>query len=86
MPDLRARPSRAARTEPARGPDGIHRLDPLRGGAERDHLHLRRHPPPKEDGETDLSQVESAAKEIAGALNGHKIIVNKSTVPVGTGD
>jgi len=42
--------------------------------------------PPKDDGETDLSYVESAAKEIALAMNGYKIIVNKSTVPVGTGD
>ncbi|MEE9257159.1 MAG: UDP-glucose/GDP-mannose dehydrogenase family protein [bacterium] len=42
--------------------------------------------PPNKGGETDLSQVESAAKEIAGALNGHKIVVTKSTVPVGTGD
>ncbi len=42
--------------------------------------------PPKEDGKTDLSQIEAAAKEIAGALNGYKIIVNKSTVPVRTGD
>jgi UDPglucose 6-dehydrogenase len=42
--------------------------------------------PPKDGGETDLSQVESAARAIAKSLNGHKIIVNKSTVPVGTGD
>ncbi len=42
--------------------------------------------PPKDGGGTDLSQVEAAAKEIASHLNGHKIIVNKSTVPVGTGD
>jgi UDPglucose 6-dehydrogenase len=42
--------------------------------------------PAKEDGRTDLSQVEAAAKEIAEALNGPKIIVTKSTVPVGTGD
>ncbi len=42
--------------------------------------------PPKESGETDLSQIESAAKNIAKSLNSYKIIVNKSTVPVGTGD
>jgi len=42
--------------------------------------------PPKDGGETDLSQVESAARAIGQSLNGHKIIVNKSTVPVGTGD
>ena len=42
--------------------------------------------PPKEDGETDLSQVEAAARGIAGAMERYKVIVNKSTVPVGTGD
>ncbi len=42
--------------------------------------------PPGNDGKTDLSQVEAAAKSIAEALDGSKIIVNKSTVPVGTGD
>ena len=42
--------------------------------------------PPAEDGGTDLSQVETAATGIAHAVNGYKIIVNKSTVPVGTGD
>ncbi|MEE9274568.1 MAG: 2-dehydropantoate 2-reductase N-terminal domain-containing protein, partial [bacterium] len=42
--------------------------------------------PPLTNGETDLSQVEAAAKAIGEALDGHKIIVNKSTVPVGTGD
>lgn len=42
--------------------------------------------PPKDSGETDLSQVESAAKAIAGGLDRYKVIVNKSTVPVGTGD
>ena len=42
--------------------------------------------PPREDGSTDLSFVEDAAKGIARALNRYKVIVNKSTVPVGTGD
>ncbi|RMH28236.1 MAG: UDP-glucose/GDP-mannose dehydrogenase family protein [Candidatus Hydrogenedentota bacterium] len=42
--------------------------------------------PPKDNGETDLSQVESAAIEIAHNMDSYKIIVNKSTVPVGTGD
>lgn len=42
--------------------------------------------PPKDNGETDLSQVESAAMEIAHHMDSYKIVVNKSTVPVGTGD
>jgi len=42
--------------------------------------------PPREDGSTNLSFVEDAAKGIARALNRYKVIVNKSTVPVGTGD
>lgn len=42
--------------------------------------------PPKEDGETDLSQVESAARGIGLAMDRYKVIVNKSTVPVGTGN
>lgn len=40
--------------------------------------------PSKENGETDLSQIEEAAIYIAKALDDYKIIVNKSTVPVGT--
>ncbi len=42
--------------------------------------------PPKNGGETDLSFVESVAVKIGKNLNGHKVVVNKSTVPVGTGD
>ncbi|MFQ5912633.1 MAG: UDP-glucose dehydrogenase family protein [Nitrospinota bacterium] len=41
--------------------------------------------PPKDNGETDLSFVESAAKAVARSIDGYKVIVNKSTVPVGTG-
>ncbi len=42
--------------------------------------------PPREDGSTNLDYVEDAAKGVARALNRYKVIVNKSTVPVGTGD
>jgi UDPglucose 6-dehydrogenase len=39
--------------------------------------------PPSGDGSADLSQIESVAHEIAKSLNGYKVIVTKSTVPVG---
>lgn len=42
--------------------------------------------PPDEDGSADLSHVLSAAEEIATYMDSYKIIVNKSTVPVGTAD
>ncbi len=38
------------------------------------------------DGHADLSYVHAAAKELAAYLEGYAVIVNKSTVPVGTGD
>jgi UDPglucose 6-dehydrogenase len=38
------------------------------------------------DGHADLSYVYAAAEEIAGAIEGFTAIVDKSTVPVGTGD
>ncbi len=41
--------------------------------------------PPKEDGSPDMSYYQQAAKDIAGAMNGYKVLVTKSTVPVGTG-
>lgn len=42
--------------------------------------------PPRGDGSADLKYVEEVAKEIASNLDGYKVIVTKSTVPVGTGD
>jgi len=40
--------------------------------------------PSKPDGSVDLSAVEEVAREIGESLNGYKLIVTKSTVPVGT--
>lgn len=42
--------------------------------------------PQDEDGSADLEYVYGVAKEIGQALNGYKVIVDKSTVPVGTAD
>ncbi|UCG37695.1 MAG: UDP-glucose/GDP-mannose dehydrogenase family protein [bacterium] len=42
--------------------------------------------PPRGDGSADLSYVEQVAREIAQAMDGYKVIVTKSTVPVGTGE
>ncbi len=42
--------------------------------------------PPLPSGESDLSQVEAAALAISRSIGHYTIIVNKSTVPVGTGD
>jgi len=42
--------------------------------------------PPGEDGSADLKYVLAVARDIGKHLNGYKIVVNKSTVPVGTGD
>src|SRR6202008_1322834 len=42
--------------------------------------------PPGEDGSADLSHVIAAARSIAEHMDAPKVIVDKSTVPVGTAD
>jgi UDPglucose 6-dehydrogenase len=42
--------------------------------------------PPQPDGSVDLSYIERVARDIAAAINGYKIVVDKSTVPVKTGE
>jgi len=42
--------------------------------------------PPDEDGSADLKYVLAVATSIATSMTSHKIIINKSTVPVGTAD
>ncbi len=42
--------------------------------------------PPRGDGSADLSYVEEVARSIGENMDGYKVIVTKSTVPVGTGE
>ncbi|HEY2103291.1 MAG TPA: UDP-glucose/GDP-mannose dehydrogenase family protein [Chthoniobacterales bacterium] len=42
--------------------------------------------PPQKDGSVDLSFIEKVAREIAGVLTDYRVIVDKSTVPVKTGE
>ena len=42
--------------------------------------------PPRADGSVDMSFVERVAREISGAMTEYKIVVDKSTVPVKTGE
>lgn len=42
--------------------------------------------PPQTDGSVDLSFIERVARDIAGAMDAYKIVVDKSTVPVNTGE
>jgi len=42
--------------------------------------------PPQPDGSVDLSFIEHVAREIASSMTSYKIVVDKSTVPVKTGD
>jgi UDPglucose 6-dehydrogenase len=51
-----------------------------------DFIFIAVNTPPSMDGESDLTHVRSAAESISQVLTDYAIIVNKSTVPVGTGD
>jgi len=40
--------------------------------------------PPNDEGSANLKQIEKVAQQIAASINEYKVIVNKSTVPIGT--
>jgi UDPglucose 6-dehydrogenase len=56
------------------------------GVAESDVIFIAVPTPSQPDGSVDLSFIEKVAREIAAAMTSYKIIVDKSTVPVKTGD
>ena len=58
--------------------------DLAKGVSASDIIFLALPTPPGEDGSADLSYVLKVADQIGGLIDKYKIIVNKSTVPVGT--
>ncbi len=56
------------------------------GVAQSDVIFIAVPTPPQPDGSVDMSFIERVAREIAGAMTSYKVIVDKSTVPVKTGD
>ena len=59
----------------------------IQGAVERSQIIFIAVPtPPLPDGDVDLSFVEKVAREIAGVLTDYRVIVDKSTVPVKTGE
>ncbi|MEM9103471.1 MAG: UDP-glucose/GDP-mannose dehydrogenase family protein [Pseudomonadota bacterium] len=60
--------------------------DALYGVQHADIIFIAVGTPPDEDGSADLSYVLAVAKTIASNMQSEKIIITKSTVPVGTGD
>lgn len=55
-------------------------------GSQPDILFIAVGTPPRPDGSADLSYVEKATEEVARNLKGYAVVVDKSTVPVETGE
>src|ERR1051325_8334454 len=59
---------------------------PAEGVANSDVIFIAVPTPPQPDGSVDLSFIERVARDIASSITSYKIVVDKSTVPVNTGD
>jgi UDPglucose 6-dehydrogenase len=60
--------------------------DAARGIAHGEVIFIAVGTPPDEDGSADLKYVLAVAETIANHMASHKVVINKSTVPVGTAD
>ncbi|MGM0627590.1 MAG: UDP-glucose dehydrogenase family protein [Candidatus Fermentibacterota bacterium] len=60
--------------------------DISRGVRESSIIYISVGTPPDEDGSADLQHVLSVARDIGRHMDGYRIVVNKSTVPVGTAE
>jgi UDPglucose 6-dehydrogenase len=56
------------------------------GVAQSDVIFIAVPTPPLDDGSVDLSFIERVARDIAASMTSYKVVVDKSTVPVKTGD
>src|SRR3954453_20401156 len=56
------------------------------GGKKSDVIFIAVPTPPQDDGSVDLSFIEKVARDIAASITSYKIVVDKSTVPVNTGE
>src|SRR3990172_10012262 len=56
------------------------------GMAEADFVFIAVDTPPGQEGEADMTSFRRAARGLSGHLSHHAVIVNRSTVPIGTGD
>jgi UDPglucose 6-dehydrogenase len=61
-------------------------IDAARGVEHGEVIFIAVGTPPDEDGSADLKYVLAVAQTIAAHMQSHKIVINKSTVPVGTAD
>ena len=84
-PDLRARSRHPGRQERQGGAPPLHHRARRTAIQRALAIFIAVGTPPKEDGSADLSYVIQVAESIADNLNGYKVVVTKSTVPIGTG-